>query len=109
MFVLKRDVSEMKQDRDIARDEMETFPEQSYPPEPQSYRSMLNQYIRTYSRANCLHFAFVWHKLYEAILYRKGISVHRRADNKKISYVQVLQELGLLEYAYNLAREIFPL
>ncbi len=102
-------VQEMERVRNSAKEDIDSFPEPSFTPEPQNTRSMLNQYIRTYSRTHCLHFAFVWHKLYEAILYRKGISVHRRADHKKVSYVQILQDLGMMEYAYNLAREIFPL
>ena len=106
---LEYKVQEYDAVREEAREDIDSFPDQTFELDPQSIRSKLNQYIRTYSRRKCLNFAYVWHRLYEAILYRRGINVHVRAENKKISFIQTLDDLDMMEYAYNLAREIFPL
>jgi len=85
------------------------LPEAKEEPEQPSYRAMIVQRLRTYTREADLEHFVVWGKLYQEMYYRYGINLRAKAKKRNIKPIDVLAEDDMLEEAWNLSCELFKM
>lgn len=69
---------------------------------PLTTRAKINMAIREFCINNGTQFDNVWNALYRQVYYRHGVNLKVRAKNKKISKLDIAEELGLLDKMWDI-------
>jgi hypothetical protein len=96
-------------DRAIAVEELEDLPHPSLDAPEVTTRVNLRRYILRYSQALGKTPRWAWNELYRYVSYTLGKNIKERAKNGKISGVEVLERLDLIEEAYAIAQKYLPI
>ena len=90
-----------------AQRKLRSLPEAETDVPEKSARARLNEIVRAYAAATGTQHSSAWRMLYREISYRLGVNITARSRNRGIRKIQVLDDDGLLDDAYSVARKIF--
>lgn len=103
-------VDRIEQIREEATREMLSLPEPSVPAPPRTPRHNVVEHIRGFCKTTGTDFQSCFSKFYREVRYRLGCDVYARKRNNPEKYdnlLDVIDEVGLMDKAYALAREVF--
>lgn len=105
---IKQEMEKTKQDQENARKEMFMLPQATAEVPEMGFRDKITQRVNAYCRAHNGIYSVCRDKLNEQMYYRYRKNVKLMAKRQGKPVIAVIEELGLLEEAFNLCCKIFP-